>query len=327
MHNTNSHPFSFHPSSSEEFKKHVSSRPGETKLGERIKTGTQTQNVKFILLGIEESIGPQANRGFEGAQNAFGAFISRFANMQSNRFLDGSEIHFIGTIKQNENFTNEDNARSAIEILDDLVVQTLNDYVKANVIPIVIGGGHNNAYPLIKCLSDHKKHKLDVVNLDPHADCRALEGRHSGNPFSYAKENGFLNHYAVLGLHKAYNSEFILNYLDSKNFFYTFFEEYILDPKAFTEDIHSINLKLKESQAFGIELDLDSIHFMPSSAFTPSGFSVEQARYYLKTLAKNENCAYLHIPEGAPTTLTEEKIVGKSIAYLVWDFISSISRN
>lgn len=314
--------FSFHSATKEYVDSMLSKRDGEVKLGEMIQIGTITPKTKFMLLGIEESMGPQANKGLNGAQNGFNAFLKRFVNMQSNRFLGGENVSFIGTIKQETPYSNESEARKAIEELDFLVEQTLSTYLKENIIPVVIGGGHNNAYPIIRTISKKLEKPIDVVNLDPHADCRPLEGRHSGNPFSYAKKEGFLQHYSVLGLHKAYNSEFLLKYLDDQQFHYTFFEDYIADPSGFYEDVHTISERLKKSHAFGIELDLDTIQHMPSSAFSPSGLSVEQARFYIHTLANHKNCFYLHLPEGAPHNDFEEKIVGKTLAYLVWDFIS-----
>jgi formiminoglutamase len=86
-------------------------------------------------------------------------------------------------------------------------------------------------------------------------------------------------------------------------------------------DLTKVFLSISKDRNFGLELDLDAIAFIPSSAFTPSGFTNLDARKYIKTLAKHSNCCYLHLPEGAPTNEVEEKIVGKLVAYLVADFI------
>ena len=318
--------FCFNPATSERFLGITILRPTETKIGQNLSYSEKTKTTKYVLLGIEESFGPQANKGNSGAEHGFMAFLHRFLNMQSNRFLHGNEVLFIGTISQKIADGNQGNLPEIVNELDFLVENTLREYVQEGISPIVIGGGHNNAFPIIKCVSESKKNSIDVINLDPHADCRAMEGRHSGNSFSYAKNAGFLNHYSVMGLHKAYNSEYILNYLDEQNFKYTFFEDYIENPKEFERDLNTIVQTISESRWFGLELDLDCIQFMPSSAFTPSGFSVENARNYIRKLAFHEKCAYLHLPEGAPTTIQEEKIVGKTLAYLVWDFITSNNR-
>jgi len=313
--------FIFKPATQDLLLQFTSKRIGETKIGEKIELSSSLKEAKYVLIGIEENLGPQANGGFSGAENAFNAFLKRFLNMQSNRFLTGNELAFIGSIQQTTDFKNIETAKSAITELDLLVETVLKPYIHQGLIPIVIGGGHNNAYPIIKTISEAANKAIDVINLDPHADCRALEGRHSGNSFSYAKENGYINHYSVLGLHKNYNSTFILDYLEYNNFYYTFFDDYILNPSQFDMDLTKTFLSISKERKFGIELDLDAIAFTPSSAFTPSGFNSLEARKYIKTLSKHSYCCYLHLPEAAPTNETEEKITGKLIAYLVADFI------
>lgn len=298
----------------------VYKRIGETRIGENISTEVNS-TTRFVILGIEEDIGPQTNGGNPGAKNAFKAALSKFVNMQSNRFLSGSEICIIGTVTQSKPFESITKGHSTIEELDELIFNILTPYFKQNLIPIVIGGGHNNAYPIIKSYYSSKSAKLDVINLDPHADCRPLEGRHSGNPFSYAKVNGYLNHYSVLGLHKAYNNSKTLSFLDQNNFFYQFFEDFIDSPSLFKESLAKVINQ--NSEEIGIELDLDAIKDMPSSAYTPSGFTIEDARSYIRTLAKSRRkTAYFHLPEGAPTNEKENLIIGKTISYLLHDFIS-----
>ena len=58
---------------------------------------------------------------------------------------------------------------------------------------------------------------INVLNLDPHADCREIDRRHSGNSFSYAMQEGWLANYAVLGLHQQYNSQSMLERLAEKD--------------------------------------------------------------------------------------------------------------
>ena len=67
---------------------------------------------------------------------------------------------------------------------------------------------------------------------------------------------------------------------------------------------------------------MDAIAYMPSSAFSPSGWTLDQVRNYLIFAAQNsEKLAYLHLPEASPKNELDEKIVGKALAYLVRDFI------
>jgi formiminoglutamase len=48
---------------------------------------------------------------------------------------------------------------------------------------------------------------VNAINFDAHSDFRILEGRHSGNGFSYAYEEGFLKNILFFGLHENYTSK------------------------------------------------------------------------------------------------------------------------
>lgn len=320
---SNKSTFIFESASKEKFSKYISQRDGEVKLGEIIAFGKPLKRSKYLILGIEESIGPQANIGLPGSENSFSCFIMRFLNMQANRFIQGEDIVIIGTIKAIMPFQDAKSGRKSIEELDELVQSVLEEHLSIGIIPIVVGGGHNNAYPIILSVSNQFQNAINVINLDPHADCRPLEGRHSGNPFSYAKDCGALDHYTVIGLHKAYNSEFLLTYLDDQGFSYTFFEDYLEEPEKFSADVKRFNEGRGTEKPFGVELDMDSIEDMPSSAYTPNGISTSQARFYIRQLSRNTNAVYFHFPEGAPTSPNDEKVVGKILAYLIWDIIST----
>lgn len=313
--------FSFSNFDQNEVLKLTSIRDGESKIGQNIQTRPLAPEVEYVILGVEESIGPRANYGVSGAEHGFKAFLKRFLNMQSNRFLTGKNIALAGRIHSHSAFTTVEAARSTISELDHLISEILTPFFKANKKVIVIGGGHNNAFPLMKSLFDATNQKVSVINLDPHADCRALEGRHSGNPFSYGMEHGLLEKYTVLGLHKAYNNEFLLQYLEKNNCDFTFFDDYAHGIQSLESDIISTKIKHENTPFVGLELDLDAIKGMPSSAFTPSGVTTEEARNYIFQLSSLKNVYYLHLPEAAPVTETDQLVVGKTLAYLVWDFI------
>jgi formiminoglutamase len=71
---------------------------------------------------------------------------------------------------------------------------------------------------------------------------------------------------------------------------------------------------------FGLELDCDAIREFPSSAQSPSGFSFNMIRNYIRIASEEENIRYLHICEASPTSITETK-VGKALTYLITDFL------
>ena len=74
--------------------------------------------------------------------------------------------------------------------------------------------------------------------------------------------------------------------------------------------------------AIGIELDLDSVKDMPTSAYTPSGFSEEEIRKILFEIRRNKEIRYYHFAEGAPSDAVPFNKVGKFLAFLVADILS-----
>ena len=195
--------------------------------------------------------------------------------------------------------------------------------IKAGKVPIIIGGGHNNAYGIIKGSAISLNNKMNVVNLDAHSDFRSEEGRHSGNAFSYAYAEGFLRRYFIFGLHENYTSNTILKTLNKiKDAKYSTFEAIEIQKKfSFESELKNASDFIANTH-FGIEVDCDAIENLPSSAMTPSGFSMNQARQFVHHFGSNKLATYLHICEAVPRKNSPIK-VGKAISYLITDFIKA----
>jgi formiminoglutamase len=166
-----------------------------------------------------------------------------------------------------------------------------------------------------------KNKKLAVVNLDAHADLRSTEVRHSGNSFSTALAEGTLLHYSVLGLHEGYNNTFILEELKNDQIFHSFYESYLFQQRDLMEDLVNILRHFHTDTQVGLEIDMDSIAYMPSSALSPSGWTLDQVRKFTHLFVKTQKqVAYLNLTEAAPVSETDTLIVGKALSYLVRDF-------
>ena len=324
-------------------------RSGEIKFGEKmlvIPKGTdpisfiKNSEAKYVLFGIPEDIGVRANFGRPGAASAWKSAISCIANIQHNRFCKGNNLIILGQLdvceemKEVENLDfydlkDREKLTKLVEKIDKEVSHIIFNIIKSGKIPIIIGGGHNNSYGNIKGSALAKGKSINAVNFDAHSDFRILEGRHSGNGFSYAYEEGFLKKYFIFGLHENYTSKSVLDIIkknEDRVRYCTYDSVKIRKEKDFNQElIHALEFIQKDH--FGIEIDLDAIPNIASSAMTLSGFSVEELRQFISYFGKNKNSAYLHICEGAPD-LGEEKnnhLIGKLIGYLVTDFIKSNS--
>jgi len=219
--------------------------------------------------------------------------------------------------------------RDLVSIVDDRVSEAVRIIISIGKIPIIIGGGHNNAFGNIKGASQALNKKINVINCDPHLDFREAEGRHSGNGFSYAYEQGYLDKYAVCCMHEQYNNQSALNKFkqDPAHLFYNTYES------VFVRNEQNFKTALKQCLGFvndnvsGVEIDLDAITNVPSSAKTSSGISPAQARQYVYQCATHTNALYLHIAEGAPVLshIKADNKTGKLIAYLVFDFMKGFA--
>ncbi len=320
---------------------YINFRKGERKLGESVITINPEKSIqkalkelpaKYVIVGISEDIGVQMNGGNAGAHTAFTAALKAFLNIQDNQFLSGDSVVILGYLeyaKAHKDFdpSNREEGDAIVRQIDRDVSELIQSIVAANKIPIIIGGGHNNAYGNCKGTSLAKNSPIQVINMDAHTDLRRLEERHSGNGFSYAMTEGYLEKYFIFGLHENYTPQYILDKMEKNdNITYNTFEALEV------RNALDFFFELKRAKEFlsgdylGIEIDLDCIQYFASSAMTPSGFTPEQTRKFIHYFAKLKTVSYLHICEGAPGIQNEHNgsnQVGKYISYLISDFIKA----
>ena len=328
-------------------------RKFETRIGETVCTLNGTNDLEkaitecpadYILFGIPEDIGVRGNYGTGGTDSAWQPFLGSFLNFQSNDFLGGDNILVLGYFDFSDlRFLIEQNAhndeekilayRHAVLTIDDEVEYLAKLISTSGKIPVAVGGGHNNAYPLIKGSAKglHKSGKIPLaqincINLDAHADFRTTEGRHSGNGFRYAEEDGYLEKYCIVGLQESFIPQNVWLDIVNNPFidFVSFEDIFIHEKRNFIQAVaHATGFT--EDNFTGIELDLDCIQNTLSSAETPTGLQSVHARQYLNFSAVDAKVAYVHICEGAAQLADGRKsaTTGKLIAHLVSDFIKA----
>jgi len=323
-------------------------RNEELKVGEQVcciadpadwESGLSKSQARFVLLGIPEDIGVRANYGRGGSHTAWKPALDSFLNQQSNPFLNGNEVLVLGHIhtedlmKQAETIDTKDaegmdRLRALVTEVDQRVAPVIRAIVSAGKIPLIVGGGHNNAYGNIRGAAEAKGEAINVINCDPHTDFRPLEGRHSGNGFSYAFSENFLNRYSVCFMHEQYNTNTVLREFaaqPSRLYFSSYEDVFVKESLSYAKALKQ-NISFVKEKPCGVEIDLDAITNVPSSAKTSSGISPVQARQYVYQCGRQLQALYLHIAEGAPVLahLKADNKTGKLIAYLLSDFIKGI---
>ena len=199
------------PFTKSDLKSVLKKRSKETKFGEQvvllpdfndIYDQLQKIDVSYVLFGIKEDIGVFANQGNTGTSAAWNNVIKVLLNVQSNAYTVPQKVLVLGHLefdsyqkkleKLDQSKTKDlQKARKYVSKIDSSVAHLISVIVSAGKIPIVVGGGHNNAYGNIKGTALALKQPINVVNFDAHHDFRPEEGRHSGNGFSYAFGEGF----------------------------------------------------------------------------------------------------------------------------------------
>ncbi len=331
-------------------------RKFETKLGECVlcsldkslfEQALAQTKAGYVIIGIPEDIGVKANLGCGGADSCWFPFLDSFLNIQSNDFFSGEKVFIAGhfDFTEVENLIDSNAAtggekleayRHAVTMIDNEVEELVKLVTQYKKIPLIIGGGHNNAYPAIKGAAKGlfkagiiPRAQINCINLDAHADYRPLEGRHSGNAFRYADEDGYLHKYCMIGLHENYLQQNVWIDMINNPFIdcITYEDIFIHEKRNYIQAIaHATGFT--EDNYTGIELDLDSIEKVLASAGTPCGITTLQARQFMNFVATDSKVAYVHICEGASALENGEvnNTTGKLISYLVSDFIKSHSR-
>ncbi len=333
---------------SEEHRNHyVIPRAGEVKVGEILPVLYRGEAVEFsaalreakkagarcAILGIPEDIGPRACCGRGGANEGWSAFLHAFLNTQANTFFPSTSAVLIGEVElqdvqEQSQESDLDTLRRLCGEVDERVFPIIQEIVAAGLTPIVIGGGHNNAYPIMKgVVAGRNLPSIGCCNCDAHADFRRFEGRHSGNGFRIAYEEGLLAAYTVIGMHENYISEEALEALGRAAFpYHTFESTHVRRESRFEEVLSNVERYLLDTNLpIGIECDLDAIAYMPASAATPSGLSVEEVAHYVHRMSSTLPVAYLHIAEGAPYWSPDdgERSVGRAISLFVSTFLKA----
>jgi formiminoglutamase len=315
----------------------------ETRVGERVVVSNGTDlatriasaTVPYMLFGIQENIGVRANWGTGGTSSAWPLFLETFLNIQSNDFFTGDSVMVLGhfdfsdmerLIDANAGSEEEkvDACRHAVHAIDEEVEKLVKAIVAAGKIPVVIGGGLNNAYPLLKGAAKGLQQaqqtplpQINCINLDAHAGYGPEEGRHSGNAFRYAESDGFLQKYCVIGLNESYLPQNVWVDIVNNPFMdcITYEDIFIHEKRSFIQAVaHAIDFT--EDGFAGIELDLDSVE-------NECGITTQQARQHVSLCAASTKAAYLHFSERAAQLQVRKKneATGTLLSYLVTDFI------
>lgn len=132
--------------------------------------------------------------------------------------------------------------RHAVNIIDDAMEDMIRVITAVKKIPVIMGGTHNNAYPIIKENSKGLSKaavislaQINCINLKAFAGFNATLRRHNGNGFYYAEADAYLGKYCIIGVHLNPISQNVLMEVHNNPFidYITYEEIFIHERKNF----------------------------------------------------------------------------------------------
>lgn len=303
------------PFTSKDLAHYTKARNGEIRWGERIQIAGKSQDAfeamasstaRFVLLGIQEHLGQMANGSTSPLYHSWEDTLTVLCNLQHNKFAKGDSLFVLGKLTCSEleqnaktyDFSNiEDRVKMSqlVSELDKEVSHVVFKIIQAGKIPIVIGAGQNNAYGLIKGLALAHGKAVGAINWNRQSNFRIPEGRHSGNAFRYAFEEGFLKHYFVLGLQEYHTSKEVQQYFkkfpDQLNCC-TYESVVVREEISFKQAVKQ-SLDAMRLLPFGVEIDWSACLLGDS----PIGWTPEKLRQFLHKVIQHKQVGYLHFSE------------------------------
>lgn len=269
----------------------------------------------FALLGFHSDAGVKRNFGRTGAAQG-ASFIkrqlARLAIQQPITIYDAGYI-----------FCPDDDLENAQHALGQAVCLLLQN----NMIPIVLGGGHETAWGHYQGLAAYlQQQPLSIINFDAHFDLRELKKTNygtSGTPFQQIAqtriEQNLAFDYTCIGIQRYSNTKALFNIANDLKV------NYLLAEKIHEHDTHAIknflNINALQKIYLSLCLDVFAAHIAPGvSAPQPLGLSPQQILPSLRELARSGKILSFDIVELAPN-LDIDHHTAKLAAQLLCEFL------
>jgi formiminoglutamase len=318
---------------------------GESVIGETVQYLSGSCNiyddlldmdVDYVIFGIHENIGAFANRYLTDGKSLFKSIIKMLMNLHSDHesdlkkfavlgFLDFSkEIEIISQLDHRK-FSDIKKARKLVSDIDGYVTKYIHDIVKSGKIPIVIGGGQNNAYGCIKGCSLAINQPINAINLDYYTDFGLEEGRHNANGFAYAFAEGFLHKYFIQGLKEINLSDYMFKRIVrlKKRVQYNSLESIkIRQEIGWKKSLKRASNFIGQS-SFGIEIDWRVVKRYNSDD-SIIGFDYRDVERFVDHFTTNKIPKFIHFAElnGYGLNKAERKNISRHVAQLIFNILS-----
>lgn len=248
--------------------------PDSTRMGGQI-TAVSLDTIKqnphgVVILGLADDQGVRNVGGRPGACQGPEAFRSKFYRFARNSL--SFPLYDLGDLQPEDTIeATHEAAKEAIKLIH-----------AAGHFPLLIGGGHDLAFPEAMALLEHERMKpLQFINLDAHLDLRnSYNGITSGSPWYLLAESlNFKNSRSKLleiGIQTQCNSRELVEYAQKRKIEILWLHE-LRQKETSLEKLLAARLKSGISL---VSLDIDGVRWSDApgcSAPQNTGFTAEEA--------------------------------------------------
>jgi formiminoglutamase len=277
----------------------------------------------IAILGVPQSLGVGRNGGRVGAELAPSEIRKRLGLLtvsSGSSMIDTSKLRIIDV-------GDVDCVECSLEEIHERQFLVVQELLSIAELVIVIGGGHDIAYPNGVALGTVSE-SIGVVNIDAHLDVRPLNqfGTHSGSPFRQLLNDSRvkipMNGFIEFGIQPFTASKHHLDYVKSLGQ-----EVHLLDEiriKGFSNSINEVWKKLCKAQHQYCSVDIDGI----ASAYAPGvsapavdGFTPQEVIQLMQTVGSTSSCKLVDFVECNPTYDCDGrtvKLVATLIAHVIF---------
>lgn len=276
---------------------------------------TLSAKMKFVIVGFPVDEGVRRNGGRPGAAAGPDAIRERLYRFTPDPRTFSESIDLWSTVADLGNISAIDGLEKTQERLGDVVAWALRN----NLIPIVLGGGHETAYG--HYLGYKKCGKtVQVLNLDAHLDVRPYEkGAHSGSPFRQMLDDSLsmVTQYNVVGVQPHSCASKHLEFVENQG-----------SVLFRNNDLTDIRQLIEKEVPLYLSLDLDVLDWTVApgvSAPAVDGFSVSELNTLVQEILGNANISSFDIVELNPK-FDQDGSTARVAAWIIYQLISTLGQ-
>ncbi|MBI2794868.1 MAG: formimidoylglutamase [Ignavibacteria bacterium] len=282
-----------------------SSDPQDQRVGDIVSVVSSVPKmggVACVVLGVPQHIGVERNHGRPGAARGPMEIRRSLYKLSASSMLDAilsgaMQLFDVGDIET---------TGKTLEQIHDELYDIVVDVISSGGIPIVLGGGHDIAWPTMHALITLRR-QFGVVNIDAHADVRPLHDNvraHSGSAFRQLltiKNSGLVDKGLIeFGLQSVSVSAAHLKYVADNGGQVLMLDE-IRDRGVFPSFRDAVDSIISSQMYVSLDMDAFASAYSPGvSAPSADGFTPAEIGQCLRHVGRQKNLAAFDVVEVNP---------------------------